>query len=87
MKNLDGKSTKEDVTRNAFKKLEGLYLPSLLQKVCAHINLKELTIHNTQSQIDTLITEQWVTFDLDLPDKKDFVNQTAGMRRFRSFCA
>ena len=87
MRNLQSKSRKEDVTRNAFKKLEGLHLPSLLQKACAHMNLKESTIHSTQTYIDTLITEQWVTFHLDHPDNKDFVNQTTGMRRFRSFSA
>ena len=74
MKNLESKSKKEDVTRNAPKKLEGLHLPSLLQKVCAHMNLKESTIHSTQTYIDALITQQWVTFHLDHPDNKDFVN-------------
>ena len=87
MKNLKSKSRKEDVTRNAFKKLEGLHLPSLLQRVCAHMNLKESTIRSTQTYIDALITEQLVTFHLDHPDNKDFVNQTAGMRQFRSFNA
>ena len=87
MKNLESKSKKEDFTRNAFKKLEWLHLPSFLQKVCAHMNLKESTIRSTQTYIDALITEQWVTFHLDHPDNKDFVNQTAGMRRFRSFSA
>ena len=87
MKNLEGKSKKEDVTRNAFKKLEGLHLPSLLQNVCAHMNLKDSTLRTTQNYIDTLITEQWVTFHLDHPDNKDFVNQTAGMRQFRSCSA
>ena len=29
---------------NAFKKLGALHLPNLLQKVCAHMNLKESTI-------------------------------------------
>ena len=87
MKSLDSKSKKEDVTRNAFKKLEELHLPSLLQKVCAHMNLKESTIHSTQTYIDAFNTEQWVTFHLDHPDNKDFVNQTAGMRPFRSFSA
>ena len=60
MKNLENKSKKEDVTRNAFKKLEGLHLPSLLQKFCAHINLKDSTLRTTQNYIDALITEQWV---------------------------
>ena len=87
MKNLVNKSKKEDVTRNTFKKLEGLHLPSLLQKVCAHMNLKDWTLRTTQNYIDALITEQWVTLDLDHPDNKDYVNQTAGMRQFRSFSA
>ena len=87
MKNLESKSKKEDVRRNAFRKLEGLYLPSLLHKVCAHMNLKESTLRTTQNYIDALITEQWVTYHLDHPDNKDFVNQTAGMRRFRGFSA
>ena len=87
MKNLESKSKKQDVTRNAFKKLQGPHLPSLLQKVCAHMNLKESTIHSTQTYIDALITEQQVTFHLDNPDKKDFVNQTASMRRLCSFSA
>ena len=86
-RNLGGKSRKEDVTRKAFKKLEGLHLPSSLQKVCALMNLKDATIQNTQSQIDALITEQWVTFHLDHLDNKDFVNQTAGMRRSHSCSA
>ena len=54
MKHLESKSKKEDVTRNDFKKLEGLHLPSLLQ------NLKDSTLRTTQNYIDTLITEQWV---------------------------
>ena len=74
MKNLKSKSKKEDVTRNTFKKLEGLHLPNSLQKVCAHMNLKESTLSSTQNYIDALITEQWVTFHLDHPDNKDFVN-------------
>ena len=49
MKNLENKSKKEDVTRNAFRKLEGLHLPSLLQKVCAHMNLKDSTLRTTQN--------------------------------------
>ena len=75
------------MTSNAFKKLEGLHLPSLLQKMFAHLNLKDATIGSTQSHIDALITEQWVTFHLDVPDNKDFINQTAGIRQFCSFSA
>ena len=56
MKNMETRSTKEDVTRSAFKKLEGLHLPSLLQKACALMNLKDATIHSTQAHIDALIT-------------------------------
>ena len=33
------------------------------------------------------MTEQWVTFHLDHPDNKDYVNQNAGMRQFCSFSA
>ena len=87
MRNLEDKCKKVDVTRNAFKKLEGLHPPSLLQKVYAHMNLKDATIRSTQSQIDALITKQWVTFHLDRPDNKDFGNRNAGMRPFRSFSA
>ena len=87
MKNFESEGKKEDVIRNAFKNLGELHLPGLLQKVCAHMNLKESTIRSTQNYIDALITEQWVTFHLDHPDNKDFVNQTAGMSRFRSFSA
>ena len=61
MKNLESKSRKDDVTRNAFKKLEGLHLPSFLKKVCAHMNLKESTIRSTHTYIDALITERRVT--------------------------
>ena len=49
MKNLESKSRKKDVTRNAFKKLEGLHLPSLLQKICAHMNLKDSTLRSTKN--------------------------------------
>ena len=42
MKSLETKSKKDDVTRNAFKKLEGLHLPSLLQNICVQMNMKEL---------------------------------------------
>ena len=87
IKNPEGKSRKEDVTSNAFRKLEGLHLPTLLQKVCVNKKVEDATIRSTQSKIDVLITEQWVTHHLDHPDDKDFVNQTAGMRRFRSFIA
>ena len=57
MRNLDSKSRKDDVSRNAFKKLEGLHLPSLLQKVCAHMNLSKSTIRSAQAHFDALITE------------------------------
>ena len=87
MKNLQTKSKKGDVTRNAFKKLEGLHLPSLLQKVCAPMNLKDSTLRTTQNHIDALITEQWVTFHLYHPDNKQYVNQNAGMRQLCSFSA
>ena len=87
MKNLESKSRKEDVTRNALKKLEGLHLPNLLQKVCAHMNLKDSTLRSTQNYIDALITEQWVIFHLDHPENKQYVHQTAGMRQCRSFGA
>ena len=87
MKKLEGKSKKEDITRNAFKKLEGLHLPSLLQKVCAHMNLKDSTSCTTRNYIDVLPTKKWVIFHLDHPENKDFVNQTAGMLQFRSFSA
>ena len=85
MKNLENKSKKEEVTRNAFKKLEGLHLPSLLQKVRAHINLKDSTLRTTQNYIDAHITDQWIIFHLDHPDSKQYVNQTAGMRQCCSF--
>ena len=55
--NLEGKSRKKDVIRNVFKKPEGLHLPSLLQKVFAHMNLKDATIHSIQAHIDAMITE------------------------------
>ena len=87
MKNLESTRKKDHITRNAFKKLEGLHLPGFLQKVCMHMNLKQSTIRSTQTYIHAFVTEQWVTFHLDHQDNKDFVNQTAGMRRFRSFTA
>ena len=87
MKSLENKSRKKEVTRNAFKKLEGLHLPSLLQKVCAHMNLKNSTLRTTQNNIDAQITDQWVIFHLDHPENKQYVNQTAGMRQCRSFSA
>ena len=87
MKNLENKSKKEDVTTNAFKMLEGLHLPSLLQKVCAHMNLKDSTLRTTLNYNDALITEEWVIFHLDHLDNKQYVNQTAGMRQCRSFSA
>ena len=85
MRKLEGWSTKEEVRRGAFRKLEGLHLPSLLQKVCAHTNLKDATIRSTQAHIHTLTTEQWGTFHLDHPDNKDFVIHSAGMRQFCSY--
>ena len=87
MKNLESRSNKDEITRNAFKKLEGLHLPSLLQKVCAHMNLQDATIRSTQAHIDMLITEQWVKFHLDHPDNKEFVSQTADMWQFRGYSA
>ena len=87
MQNLESKSRKEEVTRNAFKKLEGLHLQSLLRKVCAHMNLKDSTLRSIQNYIDALITKQLVIFHLDSPDNKQYVNQTAGMRQCRSFSA
>ena len=64
MKNLESKSKKEDVTRNAFKTLEGLHLRSLLQNVWAHMNLRDSTLPTDQNYIDALFTEQWLTFHL-----------------------
>ena len=87
MKNLESRSRKEEVTRNAFNKLEGLHLPSLLQNVCAHVNLKDSTLRTTQNDIDAQITDQWVMFHLDHPDNKQYVNQTAGMCQCRGFSA
>ena len=69
------------------KKLDWLHLASLLQKVCAHMNLKDSTLHTTQNYIDAMITEQWVFFHLDNPDNKRYVNQNTGMRQCRSFSA
>ena len=86
-RNLEGKGKTEAVTRNAFKKLQGLHLPSLLQKVCVHMNLKDSTLRTGQNYIDLLTTEQMVTFVLHHPDNKEFVSRTAGMRQFRSFRA
>ena len=57
MKNLESKSRKEEVTGNAIKKLEGLHLPSLLQKVSTHMNLKDSTSRSTKNYIDALITD------------------------------
>ena len=57
-KTLEIKSRKEEVTRNAFKKLEGLHLPSSWQKVCAHMNLKDSTLRTTQICIDAQMREQ-----------------------------
>ena len=79
IKDLESRSRKEDVSRNALRRLEGLHLPCLLQNVCAHMNLKDAARHSTQAHSDTLLTEESVTFHLDHPDNKDLVNQTAGM--------
>ena len=87
MRNLESRSKEKNVTGNAFNKLEGLHLPSLLQNVCAHMNLKDSTLRTTRNYIDALITEQWVTYGLDHPDNKDLVNQTAAMRQFCSSSA
>ena len=87
MNNLKIKSRKDEVTRNAFKKREGLHLRSLLRKVCAHMNLKDSTLRTTQNYIDAQITDQWVIFHLDHPDNKQYVNHTAGMRQCCSFSA
>ena len=87
MKNLETKSRKEEVRRNAFKKLEGLHLPSLLRKVCAHMNLKDSTLRTTQNYIDAQITDPCVFFYLHHLDNKQYVNQTADMRQCRSFSA
>ena len=87
MTNHETKSRGEEVRRNAFKKQEGLHLPSLLQKVCARMNLKDSFLRTTQNYIDAQITNQWVIFHLDHPDNKQYVNQTAGMRHCRSFSA
>ena len=57
MKNLQSRSKKEEVPRNAFKKLEGLHFPSSLQKVCSHMNVKDATVRSTQAHIDMLISE------------------------------
>ena len=74
MRNLQSQSRKEDVTTNAFKKPEGLHLPFCFEKVCGHMNRKNATIRTTQAHIDTLNTEQWVTYHLDFSDNKDLVN-------------
>ena len=87
MKNPENKSRKEEVTKNASQKLEGLHLPSLLQKVCAHMNLKDVTLRTTQNYIDAQITDQWIIFHLDAPDNNQYVNRTAGMRQCCSFSA
>ena len=87
MKNLDSQSKKHEVTTNVFKKQDGLHLPSSSQKVCSHINLEDATIYSTQAHIDVLITEEWAKFQLDHPHNKEPVNQTTGMRQFRSYSA
>ena len=87
MMNLESRSKKDEITRNAFKKLEGLYLPNVLQKVCTHMNLHDATIHSAQAHIDLLITEQLVEFYLDHLDNKELVSQTAGMRHFCGYNA
>ena len=87
MKNLETKGKKEDVTGYAFKKLEGPHRRSILQKVCAHMNLKDSTLHTFQDYMDALITEQWVIFHLDHPNNKHYVNQSPATRHFRSFSA
>ena len=51
MTNLENRSRKDEVTRNAFKKLEALHLPSLLQNVCAHMNRKDSTLRTTQMKV------------------------------------
>ena len=51
------------------------------------MNLKDSTLRSTQNYNDALIGEPWVIFDLGLPDNKQYVNQTAGMRQCRSFSA
>ena len=51
------------------------------------MNLKDATIRSTRANIDALITEKWVTFRLDDPDNKEFVNQMAGMQQFCSSSA
>ena len=48
----------------------------LLEKVCNHMNTKDATVRSTQGVIDTLITEQWVSFHLE---NVACVNQAAGI--------
>ena len=51
------------------------------------MTLEDSTLGSTGKYIGALITDQCVTFHLDHPDNKDFVNQTAGMRQLCSFSA
>ena len=57
IKNLESRSKEDEKTRDGFKKLEGLHVPSSLQKVCAHMYMLNDTIHSAQAYIDMLITE------------------------------
>ena len=87
MKNLEGWGKNNEIPRNAFKKLQRLHLASSLQKVCAHMKLRDATIHSTQAHMHMLITEQWVKFHLDHSQNKEFVSKTAVIWQFHSYSA
>ena len=71
--------TKEKVTRNALKKLDGILLPEFYKKVAEEMQEEKKTLKSLQNLFDGIILEQWLSMHLDHPHNGQYVRPEKGV--------
>ena len=70
---------REEVTKNALKKLDGILLPEFYHKVAEVMQEEKTTLQSLQNSFDDIILEHWVSMHLDHPHNGQYVRPEKGL--------
>ena len=63
----------EKVTKNALKKLDGIFWPEFYKKVAEVMHEEKTTLRSLQNSFDDIVLDQWVSMHLDGPHNGQYV--------------
>ena len=70
---------REEVTKNALKKLDGIRMLEFYKKVAAEMQKEKATLKSLQKSFHDMILEQWASMHLDHPHNGQYVRPKKGV--------